>query len=175
MERGSCFACAAAASALLGLALAGCDAEAKQCSNPCEVGDGDMCASVRLVGELGRSLPMSVGRQGGTCGGIKPLPADDLALTWSRDPAGPFTPVPARRRGDDVMITPDAPGAYFVEAAARDGRGAPDRLVVLVVDPRTEPVRLRLRPAKGLGVGARDQGWRRRPCLCGRRCRLRAC
>ena len=154
MERGSSFAGAATASALLGLALVGCDAEAKQCSNPCEVGDGDMCASVRLVGELGRSLPMSVGRQSGTCGGVKPLPADELLLTWSRDPAGTFTPVPVRHYGDDVTITPDAAGAYFLEAAARDGSRAPDRLVVMIVDPKTEPVRLRLRPDKGLVASA---------------------
>jgi hypothetical protein len=136
-------------------AAAGCDtASAKQCANPCEVGDGDVCASVRLVGELGRPLAMRAGRQSGTCGGVKPLPADELVLTWSRDPAGPFTPVPVRRRGDDVMIAPDAPGAYFVEAAARNGAGAPDRLIVLVVDPKTEPVRLQLRPDKGLTASA---------------------
>ncbi|HEY6174802.1 MAG TPA: hypothetical protein VIX73_10175, partial [Kofleriaceae bacterium] len=55
---------------------AGCDAaSAKQCSNPCDVGDGDVCASVRLIGELGRALAMHPGRQSGTCGGLAPLPA----------------------------------------------------------------------------------------------------
>jgi hypothetical protein len=134
---------------------AGCDgAQAKQCSNPCEVSDGDICASVRLIGELGRPLAMHPGRQSGTCGGVKPLPADQLVLTWSRDPAGPFTPIPVQRRGDDVLITPDSAGAYYIEAAARDGAGAPDRAVVLVVDPKTEPVRLRLRPDKRLAASA---------------------
>lgn len=154
MVRGTAFACTGAACALLALLLAGCDAEAKQCSNPCDVGDGDMCVSVWSVGELGRSLPMRVGRQSGTCGGVKALPGDGLVLTWSRDPAGPFTPVPVRRHGEDVTITPDAAGAYFIEAAARDGAGAPDRLIVLVVDPKTEPVRLRLLPGKGLAASA---------------------
>lgn len=155
MERGSSLACAgAAALAWLGLALAGCDAEAKQCSNPCEVGDGDVCVSVWPVGELGRSLPMFVGRQSGTCGGLKPVPGDGLVLIWSRDPAGPFTPVPVRRYGDGVTTTPDRAGAYFFEAAARDGVGAPDRLVVMIVDPKTEPVSLRLLPSKGLAASA---------------------
>jgi len=143
--------------ALLSLVLAGAGctaADAKDCSNPCQVGDGDVCASVRLVSELGRSLAMHVGRQSGSCGGIKPLAADELALTWSRDAAGPFTPVPVRRRGDDAMVAPDAAGAYFIEAAARDGHGAPDRLIVLVVDPKTEPVRLALHPARGVTAAA---------------------
>lgn len=141
----------------LGLALAGpgCDgAEAKQCSNPCEVGDGDVCASVRLVSELGRSVAMRPGRQSGTCGGVKPLPADGMTLTWSRDPAGPFTPIPLTRHGDDATFTPDSAGAYYIEAAARDGAGAPDRLVLLVLDPKTAPVRLQLRPARGLAASA---------------------
>ena len=134
---------------------AGCDsAQARQCSNPCDVGDGDICASVRLINELGQPLAMHPGRQGGTCGGVKPLPPDQLVLTWSRDPAGPFTPIPVQHRGDDVRITPDSAGAYYIEAAARDGAGAPDRVVVLVVDPKTEPVRLRVRPAKGLAASA---------------------
>lgn len=127
-------------------------APADECSNPCDVRDGDLCAPMKRVIELGDSLAVRPGRQGGTCGGVRPLAAGDLVLTWSRDPSGPFTPMPVSRHGDDLMITPDRPGPYFIEAAARDGVGAPDRLVVMVVDPKTEAVRLQLRPGKGLAA-----------------------
>ncbi|HET7506003.1 MAG TPA: hypothetical protein VFK02_33515 [Kofleriaceae bacterium] len=136
----------------LALALGAGVVRADECSNPCEVNDGDMCVSTLRVVELGRSIAMGVGRQRGMCGDIAPMAATDLVLTWSRDPSGPFTPVPVTRRGGSLLVKPDRAGPYFIEAAARDGAGAPDRLVIMVVDPKTAAVALRLRPSKGLAV-----------------------
>jgi hypothetical protein len=130
-------------------------AHAYECSNPCNVASGDVCVSMAQVVELGRTVAMNVGRQKGTCGGVAPFTDDERVLTWSRDPAGPFTPIPVRREGDFLMVTLDRPGPYFIEAAARDGKGAPDRLVLLVVDPATDLVRLHLRPGKGLATSHR--------------------
>jgi len=56
------------------------------------------------------------------------------------------------RQGDDLVVKPDRAGPYFLEVAARDGVGAPDRLVIMVVDLKNEAVRLQLRPGKGLAA-----------------------
>jgi len=135
--------------ALIAVGL-GADARAKECSNPCEVGDGDICVSTLPVVELGRSITMHAGRQGGTCGGVVPMATADLAMTWSPDPAGPFTPIPVTRRGDSLVVKPDRAGPLFIQAAARDGVGAPDQRVIMVVDPTAPAVELRLRPGKGV-------------------------
>jgi hypothetical protein len=111
-----------------------------------------VCAPVKQVIELGRTLAMRPGRQSGTCGGVVPLATDQVVLTWSRDPTGPFTPMPVTRHGDDLVLKPDRAGPYFIEVAARDGVGAPDRLVIMVVEPKNEAVRLQLRPGKGLAA-----------------------
>ena len=127
-------------------------AQAEQCSNPCEVGSGDLCLPIKQVVELGRAITLRPGRQSGTCGGVVPLAADQVALTWSRDAAGPFTTVPVTREGAALTWTPERAGPYFLEAVARDGVGAPDRVVVIVVEPSTQAVRLQLRPGKGLAA-----------------------
>lgn len=124
-------------------------ARAKECTNRCKVGDGDLCASMVAVVELGRSITVIPGRQRGTCGGVEPVAADELVLSWSQDPAGPFTPIPVSRIGDAIRFAPDRAGAYFIEVVARNGVGAPYRQVIMVLESTAAKVRLRLRPGSG--------------------------
>jgi hypothetical protein len=124
-------------------------ARAKECTNRCKVGDGDLCAAMTPIVELGRSITVIPGRQRGTCGGVEPVALDELVLTWGRDPAGPFTPMPVSRIGDAIRFTPDRAGPYFIEVAARNGVGAPYRQVIMALEPTTAKVRLRLHPGDG--------------------------
>lgn len=133
-------------------------AEAKECRNVCQVGDGDLCAELRQqVADVGAPLRLRATRQRGTCGGGEVLAAGDVALTWSRSPAGPFTAVPATTDGAELVFTADHAGPYFLQLAARDGRGRADRFVVLAIDARDATrapvaVRFKLRPPRGLSL-----------------------
>lgn len=148
-------------------------AQAKQCSNPCQVADGALCAS--LYAAAGGVLPEQVlpqgqparlrlGRQSGACGGLVPLPKDELAqvkLLSAATPQGPASVTPTTVDGDALRFTAAAPGPLFLRAA-RDGEDPRLAATLVALVESTAPeaqrpeVRLQLKLPKGLSA-ARSQ------------------
>lgn len=129
-------------------------AQASICLNPCRDPDGALCISLvgahsgvradRLV-QRGEPVTLVVGRQVGTCGGLRPVPPDRLAVRIEASPdRGPAAAAGARRIEDPLVWTPPHAGTFYVSVATTDDPPASDRIVVTVVDPARPGARLHL-------------------------------